>query len=69
MSEVMPKLLEYGFEELDLNRIEGFVENDNSKCKKALAKINFRLEGSMRQAEFKNGKWIDVDIYAKLKNQ
>lgn len=69
MSEVMPKLLEYGFEELDLNRIEGFVENDNSKCKKALAKINFRLEGTMRQAEFKNGKWIDVDIYAKLKNQ
>jgi ribosomal-protein-alanine N-acetyltransferase len=69
MSEVMPKLLNYGFEELGLNRIEGFVENDNSKCKKALAKINFQLEGTMRQAEFKNGKLIDVDIYAKLKNQ
>lgn len=67
MSEVMPKLFEIGFEALNLNRIEGFVQNDNAKCKRALEKINFQFEGTMRASEFKDGKYIDVDIYSKLK--
>ncbi len=32
----MPKLFEAGFEQLGLNRIEGFVMSQNEKCKKAL---------------------------------
>ena len=56
IGEVMPKLFEKGFTELNLNRIEGYVSSDNIKCKTALEKINFAYEGTMRESEIKNGK-------------
>jgi len=65
----MPILFERGFNELGLNRIEGYVLNDNSKCKRALDKINFTFEGTMREFESKNAKKIDVDIYSILKGE
>lgn len=67
LKEVMPKLFEIGFSKLNLNRIEGFVLADNEKCKNALKKINFTYEGTMRESEIKNGKKIDIAIYAILK--
>jgi len=69
LKEVMPKLFEIGFTELDLNRIEGYVVSDNYKCKNALEKINFTYEGTMREYEIKNDSKISVDIYAILKNE
>lgn len=69
LNEVMPKLFENGFTKLDLNRIEGFVVSDNTKCKKALEKINFTYEGTMRESEVKNGQKISVDIYSILKSE
>lgn len=67
LREVMPLLFQIGFEDLNLNRIEGFVENTNTKCKKALEKVNFSYEGTLQECEFKDGKFLDVDIYAILK--
>jgi len=66
---VMPKLFEYGFINLDLNRIEGYVLSDNIKCKNALEKIDFTYEGTMRAYEIKNGEKINVDIYSILKSE
>ena len=68
LKEVMPNLFKYGFEKLNLNRIEGYVLSENKKCKIALEKINFKYEGTMRECEIKNGQLISVDIYAILKN-
>lgn len=69
MSETMPLILNYGFETLGLNRIEGFVESENKNCKKAVAKLNFILEGTMKDCEVKDGAFISLDIYAKFRNQ
>jgi [ribosomal protein S5]-alanine N-acetyltransferase len=69
MQEVMPKIFELGFELLNLNRIEGFVHGENQNCKKALEKINFQHEGTMRECEIKDGKFIDVEIYAKIRKK
>ena len=66
MKEVMPTLFRQGFEVLNLHRIEGFVDSDNEKCKRALEKINFKYEGTMHDCEFKNGAFVSVDIYALL---
>lgn len=68
LTEVMPKLFDYGFTELGLNRIEGFVDHENSKCKRALEKINFSFEGTMRESEIKNGEKLNVDIYSIIKS-
>lgn len=66
MTETMPVIFNYAFNNIGLHRIEGFVEPDNVNCKKALAKLNFNLEGTMRDCEFKNGKFISWEIYAKF---
>ncbi|MFB3387553.1 GNAT family N-acetyltransferase [Flavobacterium sp. LAR06] len=68
MQEAFPLICDYGFNKLDLNRIEGFVDSGNINCKKALEKMNFKLEGTMRECEIKNGEYLNVDIYSKLKN-
>jgi len=54
---------------MDLHRIEGFVETDNVNCKNAMKKLDFIHEGTMKDCEIKNGKFISLDIYAKLNNQ
>ena len=69
MKEVMPALFEYGFMTMKLNRIEGYVISDNTKCKKGLTKINFTYEGTMRECEWKNGAPIHVDIYSLIKSE
>ncbi|MCT4580146.1 MAG: GNAT family N-acetyltransferase [Flavobacteriales bacterium] len=66
MTEVMPLICDYGFNELGIHRIEGFVESDNLNCKKAMSKLDFEYEGRMKDCEVKKGKYISVDIYAKL---
>jgi ribosomal-protein-alanine N-acetyltransferase len=68
MTEAMPLICNYGFEKLGLHRIEGLVETENSNCKNAMAKLDFIHEGTMRDCEIKNGQFISLDIYAKLKN-
>jgi len=65
MVEVMPHLLHYGFKALDLNRIEGFVDSENSQCKKALKKAGFLSEGQMKVHEA--GQDIILDVFAKMK--
>jgi [ribosomal protein S5]-alanine N-acetyltransferase len=67
LKEAMPLICEYGFNKLSLHRIEGFVETDNLNCKKAIVKLEFKHEGTMRDCEIKNGKFVSVDIYSKLK--
>lgn len=69
MKEAIPLICDYGFDKLGLHRIEGFVESDNSNSKKAMAKLNFQHEGTMKDCEIKNGKFISLDIYARLKDQ
>ncbi|OUD35320.1 GNAT family N-acetyltransferase [Flavobacterium sp. FPG59] len=68
MKEAMPLLCDYGFDNLGLHRIEGFVESENKNCKNAIAKLDFQHEGTMKECEIKNGKFISLDIYAKLKS-
>ncbi|MCB0546668.1 MAG: GNAT family N-acetyltransferase [Phaeodactylibacter sp.] len=66
MTEAMPLICNYGFKEMGLHRIEGFVETENQLCKKALRKLDFTLEGTMVDCEIKNGRFISLDIYAKF---
>lgn len=66
MKEAMPLICDFGFGKLGLHRIEGFVETENVNCKRAMAKLDFQHEGTMKDCEVKNGKFISLDIYAKI---
>lgn len=62
----MPLICGYGFEGMGLHRIEAFVETENLNCKKAIEKLGFQQEGTLRECEVKNGRFISLDIYARL---
>lgn len=64
MTEAMPLILQYGFNQLQLHRIEGIVESENMVCKKVVEKLGFVYEGTMRDCEIKNNRFISLDIYA-----
>lgn len=66
MTEAIPVICDYGFEQLKLHRIEGFVETENQNSKQTLEKLGFRYEGTMKDCEIKNEKYINIDIYAIL---
>lgn len=67
VQEAMEVVLEHAFQKLDLHRIEAFVETENISSQKALQKQHFQKEGIMRDSEFKNGRFISVAIFSKIK--
>ncbi|WP_378188278.1 GNAT family N-acetyltransferase [Aquimarina sp. W85] len=68
MAAVMPLILNYAFDKLLLHRIEGHVDSQNIKCKRALKKLDFKYEGTMIDSEIKNDRFVSIDIYAFLKS-
>ncbi len=68
IKEAIPLICKYGFGSLGLNRIEAFVESENKNCKSVMAKLDFQYEGTMKNCEIKNGKFISLGIYVKLKD-
>jgi len=56
----------YATTEWKLHRLEAVVESDNQQCINGLKKAEFIYEGKRRECEFKDGKFIDLNIYSKL---
>ena len=68
MAEALPAILDYGFLTLRLHRIEGFVETDNERCRRALNKFGFVHEGQLRESETKDGRYISLDVFSLLEH-
>ena len=60
-------LIQFGFYSLGLNRIEIKCGTGNHKSKAIAEKLKFKQEGILRQAEWLNGKFIDLYLFAMLK--
>ncbi|TCT19985.1 ribosomal-protein-alanine N-acetyltransferase [Melghiribacillus thermohalophilus] len=57
-SEAIQKVIEFGFHEMNLNRIEAVVDGDNEASKKLLLKLGFTYEGCLRNRfYFKDRFW------------
>ncbi len=59
-TEAVRLLCQHGFKTLNLNRIYLHVFETNPRAIRAYEKAGFTLEGTERQAEFKDGRFIDV---------
>jgi ribosomal-protein-alanine N-acetyltransferase len=57
-------VLKYGFKNMNLNRIEAEVETENKLSKRVMEKLLFVYEGTKKDCEIKNGKYISLDHYA-----
>ena len=67
-TETMRVMCRYGFEELNLNRVWLRVYDTNPRARKAYEKAGFVYEGTLRQAEYKHGRYIDVHVMSVLKS-
>jgi ribosomal-protein-serine acetyltransferase len=61
------ELLNYGFNALDLNRIEIKCGTKNHKSQAIPKRLNFKEEGIVRQGELLYNKYIDLYSYSMLK--
>ncbi len=65
--EAMLELLNYGFNTLNLYRIQLNVISFNIPAIKLYEKVGFQKEGTMKEFVLRNGQRYDLYMYAKLK--
>lgn len=66
MTEALSAIIQWGFEQLDLNRIEALVMLENTASIQLLKKLQFVEEGVLREYGFWKGKFHDLKILSLL---
>ena len=66
MIEACRVVMDYGFQQLKLNKIEIWAAEDNQKSRQIPVKLGFTYEGMRRADEILNGKYVDMCIYGML---
>ncbi len=67
-TEVAKRLIRFGFERLNLHRIEAGVATENKRSIKVLEKAGMTIEGIRRKILPIRGDWVDNYHYAILEN-
>jgi RimJ/RimL family protein N-acetyltransferase len=62
-------LAEHGFRALNLHRIGSGTFETNIGFQKIAVSLGMQLEGTRRQAAFKDGRWLDVLEYGLLRDE
>ncbi|WP_170311585.1 GNAT family N-acetyltransferase [Vallitalea okinawensis] len=66
VSSFIQQLLNYGFKELNYNRVQAYVDARNEGSKRVLLKNGFTCEGILREFEYEYGGFIDLEMYSIL---
>ncbi len=66
-TEATQLMIEYGFEILNLNRIQLHVSCENVHAIKTYKKVGFLIEGTLRQAMYHHDKYSDFYVMAILR--
>ena len=66
LSEALPGVLRHAFESLGIHRIHADVEPENIASWTLLQKIGFQREGTLRDVELKDGKFLSLHQYGLL---
>lgn len=67
--EALRLMIDFGFKQLKLNRIQARVLHENTRSQKLLERIGFKPEGRLRKKTFFKNKWYDDLIYGLLKQE
>lgn len=65
----MPIVCNFAFSELQLHRIVAMIESENIASRKTVEQFGFNYEGTMKECEIKDGRWIDLEIFAYIKTE
>jgi ribosomal-protein-alanine N-acetyltransferase len=66
-TEAASKVMEFGFQVLNLERIYAKCFHNNEVSRKVMEKVGMKLEGKFRHEVFKENKFIDTLYYGILK--
>ncbi|MFA5325330.1 MAG: GNAT family protein [Bacteroidales bacterium] len=67
ITEALKEVIDFGFNQLKINRIEAEVMQGNGSSERVLNKLNFKKEGVLRQWMFWNKKYYDMSMFALLR--
>ena len=68
-SIAVKKMIEFGFKNLDINRIFASTLETNIASQKVLLKNNFIFEGISRKSAYKDGVFLDEHRFSLLENE
>jgi len=68
-AKAIAAVLNYGFNVLNVNRIEASVSVLNIASKNLLLKCGFTIEGVLRQHRYHRGSFVDVYFFSLLKSE
>ncbi|UOQ48785.1 GNAT family N-acetyltransferase [Gracilibacillus caseinilyticus] len=66
-SEALESVITYGFEQLNLQRVQALIEPPNISSQRLVERKGFIREGLLRNYEFTCGKFDDLLMYSLLK--
>jgi ribosomal-protein-alanine N-acetyltransferase len=69
MPEALRALIKYGFEVMELNRIEATTHTSNQRSQRVLAKLGFKREGLLRDYYCRDGKYNDQIQFSLLRGE
>lgn len=69
MTAAVHKLLQYGFMQMDLNRIQIRASVNNLKSKHLAERLGFKFEGIERDGELLSDGFTDLAVYSMLKRE
>jgi len=69
MTETLKRMLRFGFEAMDLNRIEALCKIENAASEKVMQKCGMKYEGTLREQMFVKGAYQDLKLYSILKQE
>jgi RimJ/RimL family protein N-acetyltransferase len=68
-TDAVRTVLRFAFHELNLHRVELEVFDYNPRAQRCYEKAGFRLEGTRRQALFRDGEYHDVHLMSVLRHE
>lgn len=69
MKEAIKAVLDYGFNDMQLNRVEAFIGPKNEASIRLVTAMRFTREGLLRSHYCKNGRMEDSAVYGLLKTE
>ncbi len=69
VTEALTQVVDYGFAEMDLNRIEALVDPRHTASLRVLEKLHFSTEGILREYEIEKGAPVDLAMLSLLKRE
>ncbi len=67
MTEALTAIIDFGFEKMELNRIEAMIFLDNKRSTALVERLGFVREAVFRERAYKNGRFHDDTCYGLLR--